>query len=106
MSERAASVAAGRRLVGRTREIGELRAGLDAAVGGHGRSFLISGAAGIGKTRLATEVADDAERRGIAAFWGRCWEGGGAPPFWPWPRLLQDCLRRLGKTAPEMALSS
>jgi hypothetical protein len=23
--------------------------------------------------------------------WGRCWEGGGAPPFWPWREALDGC---------------
>lgn len=28
-------------------------------------------------------------------MWGRCWEGGGAPPYWPWMQitraLVEDC---------------
>ena len=22
-------------------------------------------------------------------LWGRCWEGGGAPPFWPWAQIIR-----------------
>ncbi len=28
-------------------------------------------------------------------FWGRCWEGGGAPPFWPWIQLVRETLGAL-----------
>ena len=67
----------------------ELRAGLEEAVAGRGRSFLISGEPGIGKTRLAEEVAAMAHARGILAIWGRCWEGGGAPAYWPWIQVIR-----------------
>src|SRR6266478_5378357 len=75
---------AGRVFVGRRRELAELRAGWNDAVGGRGRFFLVVGEAGIGKTRLAEELAREAAERGGVALWGRCWEGEGAPPYWPW----------------------
>ena len=43
--------------VGRQHELVELRAGLEDAVAGRGRSFLVVGEAGIGKTRLVEELA-------------------------------------------------
>ena len=46
----------GRAFVGRERELAELRAGLRDALAGRGRLFLVVGEAGIGKTRLATEL--------------------------------------------------
>ncbi len=42
---------------------------------------LVSGEPGIGKTRLASEFARQAARRGARVLWGRCYEGAGAPPF-------------------------
>jgi len=78
--------------VGRERELAELRAGLADTVAGRGRLFLISGEPGIGKTRLAEEVCTDAAATGAAVVWGRCWEGGGAPAYWPWVQVF----RRLG----------
>lgn len=71
--------------VGRERELAELRAGLEAVAGGRGCLFLIAGEPGIGKTRLAEEVAAGH----AAAVWGRCWEGGGAPAFWPWIQVFR-----------------
>ncbi len=75
--------------VGRERELAALTAGLDDAFAGHGRLFLISGEPGIGKTRLAEELAACARERGADVLVGRCWEAGGAPAFWPWVQVLR-----------------
>ncbi len=82
--------------VGRTAELAHLDAGLEDALGGRGRVFLITGDAGIGKSRLAREVAERAGSRGTAALWGRCWESGGAPSFWPWVQALRGLARSSG----------
>src|ERR1700689_4070568 len=81
--------------VGRERELAELRAGLDDVSAGRGRLFLLSGEAGIGKTRLAEEISDDASARGMRVVWGRCWEGGGAPAYWPFIQILRACVEGL-----------
>jgi tetratricopeptide (TPR) repeat protein len=78
-------------LVGREREMAELHSGLDSAISGRGRLFLISGEPGIGKSRLAEEVSTKAAQRGMRALWGRCWEGGGAPAYWPIIQVLRGC---------------
>ncbi|HWO71678.1 MAG TPA: AAA family ATPase, partial [Actinomycetota bacterium] len=83
-------------LVGREPEMGALLAGLEDALSGRGRLFLLSGEPGIGKTRLADEVAGRARERGARVLWGRCWEEGGAPPYWPWVQVLRSLLRRRG----------
>ena len=54
-----------------------------------GRLALVSGEAGIGKTRLADEVSWRAEAEGWAVAWGRAWEGEGTPAFWPWLQVLR-----------------
>ena len=54
--------------------------------------FLISGETGIGKTRLADELAADAASRGMRVVWGRCWEGGGAPAYLPWVDILRTLI--------------
>jgi tetratricopeptide (TPR) repeat protein len=84
-----------RSFVGRSREIVELSSGLDDAIAGRGRLFLISGEPGIGKTRLAEEISNDASARGIRLVWGRCWEGEGAPAYWPLIQILRACVEDL-----------
>jgi hypothetical protein len=74
--------------VGRDRELAALEAAVGQLAGGRGAAFLISGEPGIGKTRLASELAAVSEARGIRVAWGRCWEAGGAPAFWPWQEAL------------------
>jgi predicted ATPase len=50
-------------LVGRTFELGQIRQWLSAAEGGRGGFVILQGDAGIGKTRLAREIVDDARAR-------------------------------------------
>ena len=64
--------------MGRDREVAELSAGLEDAIGGRGRLFLIAGEPGIGKTWLAEHLAGHATEQGTRVLWGRCWEGGHA----------------------------
>jgi AAA ATPase domain len=78
----------GRAFVGRDRELAELMAALEDAVGGRGRLLLVAGEPGIGKTWLAEHLAEHAVGHGVGVLWGRCWEGGGAPPFWPWAQII------------------
>ena len=70
--------------VGRDGELGELIAALDHAMAGTGQLVVLSGEAGIGKSRLAEELAVEAKARGANVLWGHCWEAGGAPAYWPW----------------------
>jgi predicted ATPase len=78
--------------VGRERERGELRHALDETREGRGRLFLVSGEPGIGKTRLAEEIARETAAQGMLAVWGRCWEGDGAPAYWPWIQAIRGCV--------------
>jgi predicted ATPase len=84
-----------RAFVGRDREVAELVAGLEDAAGGRGRLFLVVGEPGIGKTWLAEHVATHAIKQGTRVLWGRCWEGGGAPPFWPWRQMIRALAEEL-----------
>ena len=56
---------------------------------------MITGPAGIGKTSLADEIGRRSATD-VLVVWGRCWEGGGAPPLWPWTQVLRELLGRLG----------
>ena len=76
-------------LVGRRLATGALRSAVDAAVGGAGGVVLLAGEAGMGKTVLASEAVTYAKARQAAAVWGTCWEGDGAPGFWPWIQVMR-----------------
>jgi len=78
--------------VGRELEMAELRRLLDSILAGSGRSVLVSGDAGIGKTRLASEFSTAATACGSLVLWGRAWEAGGAPAYWPWIEALRNAL--------------
>ncbi len=90
--------------VGRARELSVLRAAVADTLDGRGRLVLLAGEAGIGKTRTAEEVAAHASQRGMQVLWGRCYEGEGAPAFWPWVQLLRAASRRLQDDALRAAL--
>jgi DNA-binding SARP family transcriptional activator len=81
--------------VGRERELGELAGALEDSLGGQGRLVLIMGEPGIGKSRLAEELAREARNRGALVVVGRCWEAGGAPAFWPWVQALRSYVREV-----------
>jgi DNA-binding SARP family transcriptional activator len=84
--------------VGRTGELAELAAALDGACAGRGRLILLAGEPGIGKSRLADELSEQARARGASVLVGRCWEAGGAPAYWPWIQALRMLI---GDTQPE-----
>jgi DNA-binding SARP family transcriptional activator len=99
-------------LVGRERELAELVGALDGALAHRPSLFLIAGEPGIGKSLLADEATALAEARGVRVLWGRCWESGGAPAYWPWAQALRAYIRdsdeeqvrrELGAGAPDVA---
>lgn len=60
------------RFVGRTREMQQLRRYWRDVTEGHQRLMLLAGEAGIGKSRLAAELAVEAGRAGALVLYGRC----------------------------------
>ena len=94
-----------RPFVGRRLEIELLLDRIATAEAGTGGVVLVSGPAGIGKTRLVDEVlarrAQDAEP--IAVGRGLCSDDRGAPALWPWTRALR-AWHRAGRTEPTRGL--
>jgi hypothetical protein len=78
-----------RPLIGRDPELAELRTALRSAQRGQGALVLLVGEPGIGKTRLAYDFAREAEAEGAQVTWGRAWEAGGAPAYWPWIEAMR-----------------
>jgi DNA-binding CsgD family transcriptional regulator/tetratricopeptide (TPR) repeat protein len=80
--------------VGRTLELERLEQALDAAAAGAGATALVAGEAGIGKTRLASELAIRARAAGFEVLVGRCLDLVGTElPFQP----FVEALRPLGE---------
>jgi len=79
--------------VGRATELAILVAAFEESVQGRGRLVLVSGEPGIGKTRLADELTAVARDRGARVLWGRCWEAGGSPAYWPWVQSIRSYIR-------------
>jgi DNA-binding CsgD family transcriptional regulator len=70
-------------LVGRDAELGRLRGLLQDAAAGRAVTGLVSGDAGIGKSRLVAEAMQLAERDGFTVLCGQCAEIGDSVPYLP-----------------------
>lgn len=83
---------AGTVFAGRTAERATLTRALNQAQGGSGKIVLIGGGAGVGKTRIAAEVADDASRRGMLTLVGGCYDREEPVPYIPFVEILEEAL--------------
>lgn len=85
------------RLIARDAELAQLRSGLAAAAGGTPRTVFVVGEAGVGKTRLVREFADQARDEGV-----RVWTGGCLPladgflPYAPVVDILRAAVADVG----------
>lgn len=84
-------------LVGRAEELAFLRDRLADARGGAGHLVVVTGPAGIGKTRLVEELVAAAD---MVVGWGAAVDDAGMPALWPWTRALRHL------PAPRAALAS
>ncbi len=75
--------------VGRSAELARLVDALRRARAGRGAVMCLCGPAGIGKSHLAESFAAAAEAESVPVLWGRAWEAGGAPAWWPWTQALR-----------------
>ncbi len=99
--------------IGRERELRELRAAFNEVCTGQGHLIFLEGEPGIGKTRTAQEFALVAHQCQALVLVGRCYEGEGAPPYWPWVQIVRAYLatheatevrQHLGAGADDIAL--
>ncbi len=76
-------------LIGRDAEMTRVHRALDDAWAGTGKLSLLSGDAGVGKTRILEDVAAHALGRGGRVLRGRCFESEEVLPFAVWADLLR-----------------
>ena len=86
---------------------------VDDALVGRGRLALVAGEAGVGKSRLVAEIADEAQARGMRVLTGHCVEMSGTPPYLPYVEIIEQAIssprssvalrEALGDVAPEIA---
>src|SRR5215469_1740941 len=90
-------------LIGRSAEVRALTHGLDAAGRGHGGAVLVTGDAGVGKSRLVREVIADAGSRDYLILTGRAAESAVPVPFRPVSEALMGAARSgVGPEAPSI----
>jgi predicted ATPase len=68
-------------IVGRAIELAALHTIVDEVEGGQSRVVLLSGEAGIGKSRLVTEIKTEARSRGFSVLQGNCFQRYLASPL-------------------------
>jgi tetratricopeptide (TPR) repeat protein len=68
-------------IVGRDRELAQLENFLDSAISGHGTTVLVSGEAGVGKTRLVNEFLISAKKQAVTVLTGWCFSNAAVPYF-------------------------
>jgi predicted ATPase len=83
-------------VVGRQQEWHELGRALDRLAGGRGATAVVTGEAGVGKSRLLRAVAEEGVRRGALVLTGRAVERDSPLPFRPVAEALFSHLRKAG----------
>ncbi len=83
------------KMVGREQELAFLHQCWQGAQAEQGGLVLISGEAGVGKTRLAEEFANGLRWQGVRVLWGRCYEFERLLPYQPIAEAVRTVLRTL-----------
>ena len=78
--------------VGRELERGTIRAAIDRALTGHGSVVMLAGGPGVGKTRLAMEMAEYASHAGFRCLVGHCYERDEPFPCLPFAEIIESSL--------------
>ena len=113
-SARKRSIQGSGRISGRDNELSLGKSAVDKTIQGNGTVLVIKGVSGIGKTRLAEEIALYGKDRGTDLLIGTCLSYGSTMTYHPWAELLrtyfgieevdlpQDPASRLGTIQREM----
>jgi predicted ATPase len=79
-------------MVERAAERADIVAAANAAKAGRGALLLVSGEAGVGKTRLMAEALGDAAERGVLVVTGHCVAMSSPTPYLPFVEMLEQLL--------------
>jgi len=93
-------------LIGRNAEMAALQECIEAAARGQGGVVLLSGEAGIGKSRLMTELQREASALGFQLLSGQCFPADHSCPYAPLLDLLRAFLAPLSSAQIATALGS
>ncbi len=100
------------RFIGREAERADLRRFVEQAAAGQGTFVMIGGEPGVGKTRMAEEIAEEASNKGMMAWVGHCPETEAGVPYAPVVEIMELSIRGIsketlrlvfGEAAPELA---
>src|SRR5215831_18847943 len=86
-------------VIGRLQELTTLRLLVDRVHSGAAQVALLSGEAGIGKSRLVAEVKAEAEAHGFLLLEGQCFQTDCASPYAPLLDLFRAYFARLAPTS-------
>jgi predicted ATPase/DNA-binding XRE family transcriptional regulator len=86
----------GGRLVGRDPELAVIESALGAVAQGEGRLLVLFGEPGIGKTRLAQEIAAQARACGFRVLTGRCYEPQQSVAWYPFLEAITMAAAGIG----------
>ncbi|MEP7215683.1 MAG: BREX system ATP-binding domain-containing protein, partial [Anaerolineaceae bacterium] len=81
--------------VGREDERATLSRLLEQVQSGQGAFVMLGGEPGVGKTRLAEEVAEEARSRGFFTVVGHCYEMEGSRPYLPFVEVIEQVMRTM-----------
>jgi DNA-binding SARP family transcriptional activator len=93
-------------LIGREKELSQLRAAWEAAASGHGGVVFLEGDAGIGKSRLVEGLAGIARSNDALVLRGSPLELAGGPAFAPWSEIFRALIERVAPPAPNSEWAS
>jgi class 3 adenylate cyclase/tetratricopeptide (TPR) repeat protein len=93
-------------LVARDAQVSSLTRAVDASLRGEGRTVLLAGEPGAGKTRLAQEATLVARNRGFTVLAGRCYEAEQTVPYYPFVEALAAGLRNAPASLADEASTS
>ena len=88
--------------IGREQETKQLHVALNETLAGKGHLFMLVGEPGSGKTRMTEQLTTYARLCNAQVLTGSCYEGEGAPAFWPWLQIIRSYAQEL---EPEKLLS-